>query len=69
MCTVAPVVVTADRKPQGAALVGQEEGRTRTREERTWTLLGISAQLGTSLPSRKSLPILSRMLNIWGKQI
>lgn len=51
--TVAPVVVTADGEPQSTALVGQEEGRTRTREERTWTLLGISAQLGTSLPSRK----------------
>lgn len=36
-----------------AAVLGQEEGRTRTREGKNVDLLGISAQLGTSLPSRK----------------
>lgn len=35
-----------------------------------WIIICIySLKKITSLPSRKSLPILSRMLNIWGKQI
>jgi len=50
--TAATVVVIADGESHSTAFVGQEEGRTEIREKRTWTLLGMSAQLGTSLPSR-----------------
>ena len=40
------------RVAQSAAFAGQEEGRAKIWETRTWMLLGISAQLGTSLPVR-----------------